>query len=111
MDAAERRRHPRLHLDGRMVGRATVMTDFRVVALSETGGSLEMEVPLPPGAALDLSLQLSHTPVDLRARVIEVQPPQAGRTAFLVAVEFEGVSDVDAGLLISFLRRERKKDA
>jgi PilZ domain len=110
MDAAERRRHPRLHLDGRMVGRATVMTDFRVVALSETGGSLEMDVPLLPGAVLDLSLQLAHTPVDLRGRVIEVQPPDGARAAHLIAVEFEGMSDVDAGLLSSYLQRERQRE-
>ncbi len=86
------------------------MTDFRVVALSETGGSIEMDVPLLPGAVLDLSLQLAHTPVDLRGRVIEVQPPEGARAAHLIAVEFEGMSDVDAGLLSSYLQRERQRE-
>jgi hypothetical protein len=111
MDPADRRRHPRLHLDGRMVGRATVMTDFRVVALSETGGSLEMDVPLAAGAFCDLSLQLAHVSVDLRGRVVEVSPPEASRSAYLVAVEFEGMNEVDSGLLSSFLERERQRGA
>jgi len=111
MDPADRRRHPRLHLDGRMVGRATVMTDFRVVALSETGGSLEMDVPFATGALCDLNLHLASASVDLRGRVVEVRPPEAGRDAYLVAVEFEDLSDADSGLLSSFLEGERQRGA
>jgi hypothetical protein len=111
MDAADRRRHPRLNLDGRMVGRATLMTDFRVVALSETGAALEMDVPLAPGSVLEMALDLSGTSVDLRARVLEAQPPEGTRTAHLVAVEFEGVSDGDLELLASFLGDERQREA
>jgi len=94
-----------------MVGRATVMTDFRVVALSEAGGSLEMAVALAPGATCDLSLQLGHVSVDLRSKVVEVRPPEGERSAYLVAVEFEGMDEVDAGLLSSFLEHERHKGA
>jgi hypothetical protein len=94
-----------------MVGRATVMTDFRVVALSETGGSLEMDVPLAAGAVCDLSLQLAHVSVDLRGRVVDVLPPEAGQSAYRVAVEFEGMDELDAGALSSFLERERQRGA
>jgi len=93
-------------MDGRMVGRATVMTEFRVIALSETGGSFEMEVPMTVGSLFDLSLELSEESIDLRGRVVELSPPDHGRSAYVVAVEFEG-SEADAAALNSFLARER----
>ncbi|HEY7515712.1 MAG TPA: PilZ domain-containing protein, partial [Vicinamibacteria bacterium] len=70
MDDSERRKHTRLRLDGRMVGRATVMADFRVVALSESGASLEMSMPLALGSRCDLTLNLAHMAVDLKGRVV-----------------------------------------
>jgi len=109
MDDADRRRHSRIRLDGRMVGRATVMADFRVVALSETGASLEMEVPMALGSACDLTLNLAHVAVDLKGRVVNVTAPDEGEGSYVVGVDFERVEEIDAGLLGSFLDRERRR--
>jgi hypothetical protein len=45
----ERRRHPRVRLDGRAAGRATIFAPFHVVSLSETGALVEMDLPLAQG--------------------------------------------------------------
>lgn len=112
MDASERRRHQRLRIEGRVIGRATVLTDFRIVALSEAGASLEMEVPMAMGSVCDLTLQLPHSAVDLRGRVVHLearnldeQPP------WLVGVDFERIDEMDQALLLSFLERERGRTA
>lgn len=111
MNEADRRRHSRIRLDGRMVGRATVMAEFRVVALSETGAALEMETPIAMGSRCDLSLDLAQTAVDLKGRVVNVEPPARAGDAYRVGVDFEDVDDLDAGLLQSFLQQERRKNA
>ena len=110
MDEDERRHHPRLRLDGRMVGRATVLADFRVSTLSETGATLEMDIPLAMGSSCDLTLNLSHVAVDLKARVVEVQQPPDAQGPYMIAVDFASVNALDLGLLQSFLARERRKD-
>ena len=110
MNDADRRRHSRIRLDGRMVGRATVMAEFRVVALSETGAALEMDVPMAMGSRCDLALDLAQVAVDLRGRVVNVEPPAQEGGVYRVGVDFEGVEEVDAGLLQAFLQRERKGD-
>ena len=51
IDESDRRRFPRVNLDGRLGGRATVLADFRVITLSETGAMLEMDIPLAMGAS------------------------------------------------------------
>lgn len=95
-----------------MVGRATVMAEFRVVALSETGAALEMEMPMALGSRCDLTLDLAHVAVDLKGRVVNVEAPaKAGDIYYRVGVDFEGVEEADAGLLQSFLQRERKGDS
>lgn len=110
MDASERRRHERINLDGRMVGRATVLADFRIVALSETGASLAMELPMAMGSVCDLSLSLPHGSVDLKGRVIHVAEPNGDDSGrWVVGVDFESVSDFDQALLQSFLDRERRR--
>ena len=110
MDDAERRRHPRIRLDGRVAGRATVLADFKIVALSETGASLEMELPMALGSQCDLTLNLAHVSVDLKGRVVHVQAgEEEDGAAFLVGVDFESVGDLDRGLLESFLDRERRR--
>jgi hypothetical protein len=111
MSDADRRRHSRIRLDGRMVGRATVMAEFRVVALSETGAALEMETPIAMGSRCDLTLDLASETVDLKGRVVNVEPPLKEGGTYRVGVDFEGVEEVEAGLLQSFLQRERGKDA
>ncbi len=103
----ERRRYPRVRLDGRMVGRATVLADFRIVALSETGASLEMGMPMALGSECHLSLGLSHAAVELKGLVVHVQPAEGER--YLVGVDFQEVEAVDQGLLLSFLERERRR--
>ena len=110
MNEADRRRHSRIRLDGRMVGRATVMAEFRVVALSETGAALEMDVPMAMGSRCDLTLDLAQVAVDLRGRVVNVEPPAQEGGVYRVGVDFEGVEEVEAGLLQAFLQRERKGD-
>ena len=109
MDDAERRRHSRIRLDGRMVGRATVMAEFRVVALSETGAALEMTIPMALGSRCDLALNLTDLAVDLKGRVVNVKPPEAGGELYVVGVDFEDMSEVEAGMLASFLEQERRR--
>lgn len=105
----DRRRHERIRLDGRMAGRATVLADFRVVALSETGASLEMVMPMVLGSRCDLTLNLSHLSVDLQGRVVNVRPSNGPEGPYLVGVDFESVEDTDRALLLSFLDRERRR--
>lgn len=109
MDNDERRRHHRIRLDGRMAGRATLMADFRVVALSEGGASLEMGIPMALGSECDLTLNLAHVSVDLRGRVVNVQAPEEANAPYLVGVDFQSVEALDRGLLESFLERERRR--
>jgi PilZ domain len=111
MNDADRRRHSRIRLDGRMVGRATVMAEFRVVALSETGAALEMDTPIAMGSRCDLSLDLAQVAVDLKGRVVNVEPPAKEGDAYRVGVDFEDIEEADAGLLQSFLQGERRRDA
>lgn len=110
MDDSERRRHKRINLDGRMVGTATVLTDFRIVALSEAGASLEMELPMAMGSVCDLSLSLPHGSVDLTGRVVHIDTAREEQGGpWVVGVDFERVSDFDRALLQSFLDRERRR--
>ncbi len=109
-DDEERRHHPRLRLDGRMLGRATVLADFRVSTLSETGATLEMEIPLAMGSSCDLTLNLSHVAVDLKARVVDVRSPAGAEGPYMIGVDFASVEALDLGLLQSFLARERQKE-
>jgi hypothetical protein len=109
MDAEERRRHPRVRLDGRTGGRATVFADFRVVALSESGAELEMAVPLAMGSQCDITLNLAHGSVDVKGRVVDIRSPGEPDRPFQVGVEFVSVDDLDQALLQSFLARERRK--
>src|SRR5260221_10213583 len=108
-DLSERRRHDRIRLDGRMAGRATVLADFRVVALSETGASLEMAMPMVLGSRCDLTLNLSHVSVDLKGRVVNVRSAEVADGPFEVGVDFESVEEMDLALLESFLERERRR--
>ncbi len=64
----ERRRYERIRLDGRMVGRATLLADFRIDALSETGATLTIGVPMTLGSSCSLTLNLSHVSIDLTGR-------------------------------------------
>jgi hypothetical protein len=105
----DRRRHERIRLDGRMVGRATLLADFRVVAISEDGASLEMSIPMALGSECDLTLQLSHVSVDLKGRVVNVRAANGPQGPYLVGVDFQNVESLDRALLQSFLERERQK--
>ena len=75
MEPSERRQHTRVPLDGRMVGRATMMADFRVVALAETGASLETRLPMALGSTCDLSLSLGEATLELKGRVANARAP------------------------------------
>ena len=109
MHADDRRRHPRVRLNGQMGGRATVFADFRVVALSEGGAELEMTTLLAIGSQCDLTLDLSHGTLDVKGRVADVRPPAEPGGPHRVAVEFLTVDALDQALLRSFLERERRK--
>jgi hypothetical protein len=106
MDPADRRRHPRVRLDGQAGGRATVFTSFRVLALSETGAELQMEVPLALGSECDITFDLAHGSVDAKARVVDVRSAE-GAGAYEVGIDFLSVDALDQALLRSFLARER----
>jgi hypothetical protein len=108
-DEQDRRRHERVRLDGRMAGRATLRADFRVVALSETGASLEMALPLALGSHCDLTLNLSHVSVELRGRVVNVEDVDPRKGSYVVGVDFDRVEEMDLALLQSFLERERRR--
>ena len=109
MDGEDRRRHPRVRLDGRTGGRATVFADFQVVALSESGAELAMAVPLALGSQCDITLNLAHGSVDVKGRVVDIQSPREPERAFHVGIDFVSVDDLDRALLQSFLERERRK--
>jgi hypothetical protein len=104
MEPSERRKHPRLPQGGRVVGRATVMADFRVVSLSEEGASLETSLPMALGSPCDLSLRLGDGSLDLKARVRSTSS-LAGDEAgpFEVRVAFESLDEADRAMLRFFL--------
>ena len=104
----DRRRHPRVRLDGRTGGRATVFADFKVVALSEDGACLEMSTPLAVDSQCDITLNLAHVTVDLRGRVVDVEQPAAA-AVYHVGISFVKVEALDRALLESFLDRERQR--
>ena len=105
----ERRRHARVRLDGRMQGRATVLADFKVVALSESGAALHMSLPMALGSLCDLSFNLSHVSVDLKGRVVRLDAPAQEGQPWEVDVEFLEDGSLDRGLLLSHLERERSR--
>jgi hypothetical protein len=105
-EASPRRRYPRVQLDGRVEGRATISADFRVVALSEDGATLEMGLPVLVGVAIDISLNLSHASVDVRGRVVQVERLEGEHISYAIGVEFENLGDFDRALLRSFLQRQ-----
>jgi hypothetical protein len=105
----DRRRHPRVRLDGRTGGRATVFADFKVVALSEDGACLEMATPLALDSQCDISLNLAHVTVDLRGRVVHIDQPAEAAGSYHIGISFVKVEALDRALLESFLDRERQR--
>lgn len=105
----DRRRHPRVRLDGRTGGRATVFADFKVMALSEDGACLEMATPLAVDSQCDITLNLAHVTVDLRGRVENVEQPSSLSGTYHVGISFVKVEALDRALLESFLDRERQR--
>jgi hypothetical protein len=104
----ERRRHPRIRLDGRAIGRATVLAEFKVVGLWESGGTLELPLPLALGSTCDLTLTLGPGSVDLKARVVQVEPAES-EPGFRVDVDFLTMDSDDEALLHAFLDREGRR--
>jgi hypothetical protein len=106
----ERRRFPRVRLDGRLTGRATVLADFKVITLSESGATLAMAIPMALGAKCDITLHLSHVSVDLYGSVVRIdKPSDSTNGAYVVCVDFMRLQALDRALLASFLERERRK--
>lgn len=102
----ERRRHPRIRLEGRAVGRATVLAEFKVVGLWESGGTLELPLPLALGSLCDLTLRLGPGSVDLKARVVQVESVGERDEGYRVNVDFVTMDADDQELLYAFLDRE-----
>jgi hypothetical protein len=98
-------------LEGRAAGRATILAEFKVLALSENGATVEMDLPLALGSVCDLSLDLDHGAIDLKGRVIHVSPAEAGAGRYQVGVDFLSVDELDRGLLLSFLDRQGQTPA
>jgi len=109
MNDSERRRSPRIRLDGKTGGRATVLADFKVVALSEAGALLEMDLPLAVDSECDLTLNLAHVAVDLKGKVVHVEQRTSAKATYEVGVDFLSVQEMDQALLESFLARERRR--
>jgi hypothetical protein len=106
MQDDERRRHPRVRLDGRAAGRATVFAEFLVVSLSENGAQVEMAMPLALGSACDLTLDLEQGQVDVKGVVANVEKAAAG---YRTSLDFLSVDEADQPALQSFLAREREQ--
>lgn len=101
----ERRRHPRVRLDGRAAGRATIFAPFHVVSLSETGALVEMDLPLAQGSTCDLTLNLAGGQVDVKSVVASVE---RGDPGYQIGLDFVSVDQEDQPILQAFLARERK---
>jgi hypothetical protein len=106
MQGEERRRHPRIRLEGRAVGRATVLAEFKVVGLWESGGTLELPLPLALGSLCDLTLTLGPGSVDLKGRVVRVESAGEGGAGYRVNVDFLTMDPDDQSRLQAFLDRE-----
>jgi hypothetical protein len=104
----DRRRHPRIRLEGRAIGRATVLAEFKVVGLWENGGTLELPLPLALGSLCDLTLSLGPGSVDLKARVVQVESAGGSEGGFRVNVDFLTMDPDDQALLLAFLDRESR---
>jgi hypothetical protein len=105
MRGEERRRHPRIRLEGRAVGRATVLAEFKLVGLWENGGTLELPLPLALGSLCDLTLSLGPSSVDLKGRVVRVESAEGG-SGYRVNVDFLTMDPDDQSRLQAFLDRE-----
>jgi PilZ domain len=110
MAERERRRHPRVRLEGQVSGRATVQPEFRVVTLSENGAALEMSIPLPVDAHCDLTLNVAHLAVDVKGRVVNVTQREPGGP-YLVGVDFQQPDPIPQVVLEAFLQRQRWRSA
>jgi hypothetical protein len=102
----ERRKHPRVRLDGRVGGQATISATFKVVSLSENGASIEMPMPLPIGARCELRLNLEAL-LEVKTAVQSVQASNTAGGPYQMGVEFKALSPADRELLNAFLKRER----
>jgi hypothetical protein len=101
----ERRRHPRVRLDGRAAGRATIFAAFNVVSLSETGALVEMDLPLAQGSTCDLTLNLKQGQVDVKGVVASVDRADPG---YQIGLDFVNLDKDDEAILQSYLAQERK---
>lgn len=100
MQEDDRRRHPRVRVDGRAAGRATIFADFQVVSLSATGAALEMDLALAVGSLCDLTLNLGQGQVDVWGKVAGVEP--AG-VRYRVKVDFVRIDEADQPALQAYL--------
>jgi len=83
-----------------------VLAEFRVVGLWESGGTLELPLPLALGSLCDLTLSLGPGSVDLKARVVQVESVGERDEGYRVNVDFITMDAEDQELLYAFLDRE-----
>ena len=77
-----------------------------MVGLWESGGTLELPLPLALGSLCDLTLSLGPGSVDLKARVVQVEAVGERDGGYRVNVDFLTMDPDDQTLLHAFLDRE-----
>ncbi len=80
-------------------------------SLSETGATLEMDIPMAMGSSCDLTLNLSHVSVDLKGRVVHIDKAPGANAPYRIGVDFVRLQSLDRALLASYLERERRKSS
>ncbi len=83
-----------------------MLAEFKVVGLWESGGTLELPLPLALGSLCDLTLSLGPGSVDLKARVVQVESVGERDEGYRVNVDFVTMDAADQELLDAFLDRE-----
>lgn len=110
-DGRERRKRPRVSVQGEVLGRIHTSSSAPILDLSETGALLEVSSVLRPGSIYVLRLPLGPEKVmSLRCRVVRsyvhgFQPQKGGETLvrYRAAVEFIETTPQDRTQLRSHL--------
>lgn len=106
---AERRRRPRIRLDGRVPGRATLIADFGLMDVSETTATLEVSVPMAIGSPCHLTFDASDDPLELSGRVTRVDSPSLPGGAYRVSVDLSPLDALERARLLSLVEAGRRE--
>ena len=106
-DVKERRRSPRVAVNGEVLGRIHTVSAAPVLDISENGALLEVSSAVRPGSIYLLRLALSHErQLNLKSRVVRTyvhsfQPKEGGESVvtYRAAVEFLDVSEQERAFL------------